>query len=81
MPTLQANINYRIAAFGYLYLDHPEIPGNVGLLDQQMALKWLRANAHHFGGNPDKITLFGESAGKLRTTCFFTKCSNMSCSC
>jgi para-nitrobenzyl esterase len=54
-------VNYRLGAFGFLA--HPALSGNYGLLDQQAALRWVRANAAAFGGNPDSVTIFGESAG------------------
>ncbi len=57
-------INYRLNAFGFLAL--PSLgadSGNFGLMDQQAALRWVRANAKAFGGNPRDVTIFGESAG------------------
>ncbi|XP_070786004.1 acetylcholinesterase isoform X2 [Enoplosus armatus] len=58
------SMNYRIGAFGFLSLHgSSEAPGNVGLLDQRMALQWVQDNIHFFGGNPKQVTIFGESAG------------------
>ncbi|KOC61630.1 Acetylcholinesterase [Habropoda laboriosa] len=63
-----ASMQYRVGAFGFLYLNKhftnsEEAPGNMGLWDQALALRWLRDNAVAFGGDPDLITIFGESAG------------------
>ena len=63
------SINYRVGAFGFLALDALAredargATGNAGLLDQREALRWVQRNARAFGGDPAKVTLFGESAG------------------
>ncbi len=54
-------INYRLGAFGYSYI--PGVTANVGQFDQIMALKWVKDNIEFFGGDPGKVTIFGESAG------------------
>ena len=61
-------VNYRLGAFGFL--SHPEItsaqsdaPANFGHLDQQAGLRWVKRNIKAFGGNPDNITIAGQSAG------------------
>jgi len=63
-------VNHRLNAFGFLYL--AQLPGlatkyaqsgNVGMLDLVLALEWVRANIAEFGGDPDRVTIFGQSGG------------------
>ncbi|XP_072049932.1 cholinesterase 2-like [Amphiura filiformis] len=56
-------LNYRLSAFGYLTTGDEASPGNYGMLDQVEALRWVKTNIQAFGGNPNMITIFGESAG------------------
>lgn len=56
-------INYRVSALGFLALNDGVTNGNYGLADQITALDWVRQHIHHFGGDPDRITIFGQSAG------------------
>ncbi|KAL4712472.1 hypothetical protein ACJJTC_007488 [Scirpophaga incertulas] len=55
--------NYRLGVYGFMCLDSPEIPGNQGLKDQALALKWIKNNIDAFGGDPNKITVIGVSSG------------------
>jgi para-nitrobenzyl esterase len=69
MGVVLVSFNYRLGVFGFLA--HPALTaesphhssGNYGLLDQIEGLKWVRANISKFGGDPDRVTIFGESAG------------------
>ncbi|MBO4500316.1 MAG: carboxylesterase family protein [Bacteroidaceae bacterium] len=70
-------INYRLGVFGFL--THPElsaesehgVSGNYGILDQIESLKWVKKNIAQFGGDPDNVMIFGQSAGggSVRTLC------------
>lgn len=61
-------INYRLNAFGFLSSMDPSLLGNYGLWDQRLAIQWVKDNIADYGGNPNKITLFGESAGAFAIT-------------
>ncbi|KAJ4446944.1 hypothetical protein ANN_13646, partial [Periplaneta americana] len=56
-------INYRLGPLGFLSTGDEVCPGNNGFKDQVAALRWVRDNIAAFGGNPDSVTIFGESAG------------------
>ena len=61
-------VNYRVNLFGFMChpeitQEYPDAPTNFGLLDQQFALKWVYRNIAAFGGNPENITIGGQSAG------------------
>lgn len=60
------SINYRLGADGFLYLD--DGIANLGLLDQIAALTWVHENIATFGGDPNNVTIFGESAGAFSTS-------------
>ena len=60
-------LNYRLGAFGFLYI--PGKTANVGLFDQIAALKWIKNNIEAFGGDPNNVTIFGESAGGMSIVC------------
>ncbi|EIN05235.1 alpha/beta-hydrolase [Punctularia strigosozonata HHB-11173 SS5] len=66
-PIIIVSFNYRATAFGFLWSKElaAEGVGNLGLLDQHIALRWVYENIRAFGGDPSKVTVMGESAGSI----------------
>ncbi|KAF2417444.1 acetylcholinesterase/Butyrylcholinesterase [Tothia fuscella] len=66
-PILYVAVNYRVAGFGFLAGKEIMADGssNLGLRDQRLALKWVQDNIAAFGGDPTKVTIWGESAGAI----------------
>ncbi|XP_068627237.1 esterase FE4-like [Battus philenor] len=58
-------VDYRIGPYGFMCLNTPEVPGNQGLKDQLSALRWIKENIEAFGGDSNKITIVGSSAGAI----------------
>ncbi|KAF9016577.1 alpha/beta-hydrolase [Hymenopellis radicata] len=66
-PVVYVSMNYRVSAFGFLAGKEVKEAGvgNLGLHDQRLALKWIQKYVTAFGGDPDKVTIWGESAGAI----------------
>lgn len=70
-------VNYRLGALGFLFAGgaskNTTISGNFGLMDQVLAMEWARANVGAFGGDPDRVTLIGQSAGAMSISVHLTR--------
>merc|ERR1712212_178959 len=62
------SLQYRVGPLGFLCLPDDQIGGNVGLMDQLLALQWVHDHIADFGGDPDRVTIQGESAGSASVT-------------
>ncbi|XP_017775740.1 PREDICTED: acylcarnitine hydrolase [Nicrophorus vespilloides] len=56
-------VNYRLNVFGFICIGTADLRGNLGLMDQYLAMVWVKENIPHFGGDSDKVTLFGHLSG------------------
>lgn len=56
-------VNYRLGPFGFASFNRHGYTGNMGFKDQHLALKWVKRNIIYFGGDPNAITIMGQSAG------------------
>eukprot|EP01117_Protostelium_nocturnum_P014616 TRINITY_DN5580_c0_g1_i2.p1 TRINITY_DN5580_c0_g1~~TRINITY_DN5580_c0_g1_i2.p1 ORF type:complete len:479 (+),score=149.75 TRINITY_DN5580_c0_g1_i2:197-1633(+) len=67
LPFIHVAMNYRISGFGFLASNETAERGalNLGIKDQRLALKWVNRYISYFGGDPNKVTIYGESAGAI----------------
>lgn len=63
--------NYRVGPLGFMCLEDDVMPGNLALWDQQQALLWVKENITDFGGDPNNVTVFGNSAGSFCIYCLY----------
>ncbi len=70
LPFIYVAVNYRVGGFGFMPGAElkAEGSGNLGLLDQRLGLEWVHDNIAAFGGDPTKVTIWGESAGSISVT-------------
>lgn len=76
IPILAVSVNYRLTSWGFLYGKEIQEEGNAmnGFRDVRLALHWIQENIHAFGGDPDRVTIQGESAGgELMNACAMTE--------
>jgi len=63
--------NYRLGPLGWLAI--PGLTANLGLLDQELAIAWVREHIEDFGGDPDQVTVMGQSAGAMNIACMLMR--------
>ena len=56
------SMNYRLGILGFFTTGDSIVPGNMGMKDQVLALKWVQKNIQFFGGDPNRVTIFGQSS-------------------
>ncbi|XP_074600724.1 acetylcholinesterase-1-like [Brevipalpus obovatus] len=66
-------VRYRLGVFGCLFGDRDDMPGNLPLEDQSLALEWVRDNIQYFGGDSEKVTISGLSAGSISVSLHYMK--------
>ena len=61
------SINYRLGVLGFFSMGNYQFSGNLGIRDQRLALQWIKKNIINFGGDPQRVTLFGQGSGAVST--------------